>query len=106
MVRVIAAALAVVTTLLMAPASSDAGKKDKADLVGVITALHRDGDAKEKVLGFIVVNDAKIKVMKATEILRAGKSVPFKALDKGDKVAIYVKEGHPHIADKITIRKD
>jgi hypothetical protein len=84
---------------------------DKPEVVGVITAVHRDKDPKDRDLGHIMVKSKngemhKVIVMKGTDIHRHGKNAHFKDLDKGDHVAVQTKPGHPHVANKIVIRKD
>lgn len=104
-------ALTLIGTLTLLSATSDAGGKKKIDVTGVITQVHRDNNPKDMDIGYIMVDAKKgpvveITVMKGTDITHNGKNVGFKALDKGDHVSIDTKPGHPHVADKIHIRKN
>lgn len=88
----------------------DKKKDDRPEAVGQVVEVHRDKNAKDAELGHIVVKDKgkneKYTVTKATDILRAGKRVEFGAIDKGDTAAVFAKKGHPHVADKILLKKD
>ena len=108
--RVVSSTFLMVALVAVADPAA-AGKDKKVDVVGVITQVSRDGNPKDKDIGHIVVKTpgdkaVKISVMKATDILRNGKMVEFKALDKGDHVSVFTQAKHPHIAEKIVIKKD
>jgi hypothetical protein len=106
------------TAFLLAVSLSPAGngkkkkdKKDDVDIVGVITDVDRDGNPKDKDIGKISIRKdnkqvVRVTVLKGTDIMRDGKKVEFKALDKGDRVAVYTKKGMPQVAEKIVIRKE